>query len=34
MKRLLILDLDRTVRVATCDLQCLYEWVHDFSFSL
>jgi D-glycero-D-manno-heptose 1,7-bisphosphate phosphatase len=27
MRRLLILDMDRTVRVAACDLECLYEWV-------
>jgi histidinol phosphatase-like enzyme len=27
MKRLLILDMDRTVRVAACDLDTLYEWV-------
>jgi hypothetical protein len=27
MKRLLILDMDRTVRVAACDLECLYRWV-------
>src|SRR5215210_2470264 len=27
MKRLLILDMDRTVRVAACDLDGLYEWV-------
>src|SRR5438067_3598951 len=26
-RRLLILDLDRTVRVAACDLERLYEWI-------